>query len=282
MEVIQLKNKCDDKPLGGWVTIYNVLKELFITSFSWNNLPNTVNPRYLELMLFDYGCLAFFHDDILGDLVLPAMPYGYLNVYGEPIQVEVHGANGYRKILKNSVDCVLIYNNYIRDTPHARVMDYSKRIYKIERTIDVNVHNQRTARIIQTSKKQELTIKNLLKEVDEYKPEVVVDDEMDIGKLKSVDITTPYVSDKLHELKKQMWNEVLSYIGIENNSSEKNERLAAMEVMVSNGLAIANRNAKLQARQNAAKLINTIFNQSIAVDVNNMAILEVEGGAANE
>lgn len=39
---------------------YNRLTELSISSFKWNNLPETVDSRFMELTLFRYGQAVFF------------------------------------------------------------------------------------------------------------------------------------------------------------------------------------------------------------------------------
>src|SRR5665647_573618 len=153
----------------GWIEIYQILKELFITQFKWNNLPTTVNPRYLELALFDYGKVVFFKDDEIGILALKATQVGTLNVYYEPTQIKAFGGNGYQKNLTNFKNCVVVYNNYVRDTPQIRMMDYAKRIYNIEKTIDINVQQQKTPMIIKTSKKQQLTVRNFFQQYDTYK-----------------------------------------------------------------------------------------------------------------
>lgn len=272
------KKKFENQPTGGWQQIYNILKELFITAYKWEGLPETVNQRFLELSLFDYGKVVFFKDDVMDDfLALKATLASDLDVYYEPKLVHAYGGNGYQKTLANHKDAVVVYNNFVRDTPQVRIMDYAKRIYNIERTIDINIHAQKTPVLIKTNKKQEFTLKNLYMQYDEYQPVIVVDDEMDPSKISAITTQAPYVADKLEEQKRKLWNEALSYIGVENNFSEKNERLTKNEVLVSNGLAIANRNSKLQARQIAADEINKIFGLSISVTVNNLSYLEFEG-----
>ena len=266
-------------PTGRYWEIYNILKELFITSFSWDNLPPSVNQRYMELSLFDYGRVAFFKDDILGCLALKATLAGQLDVYYEPTDIRVYGGGGYQETRRNGKDCVIIYNNFVRDTPHIRVLDYAKRIHQIERTIDINVHAQKTPILLKTSQKHLLTLKNFYKQYDDFEPVIIVDKDLDeMSKIGVVDTHAEFIARDLMDLKKQIWNEALSYIGIENNSAEKNERLTANEVMVSNGLAIASRNSKLQARQTAVEKINDMFGLFIEVDVNNLSIMDVEGG----
>ena len=60
------------------------MKELFITSFKWINLPEEVNERFLELALFESGKVAFFEDEEIGFLTLKATLAGNLDVYYEP------------------------------------------------------------------------------------------------------------------------------------------------------------------------------------------------------
>jgi hypothetical protein len=272
------RNKNKNPTYSNWQDIYNNLKELFLTSFKWESLPPTVNERFLELSLFDYGQVAFFRDELLGYLALKSSLNGSLNVYYEPTSIIAYGGGSYQKQLTNNKDCIIIYNNTVRDTPQRRLMDYAKRIYNIEKTIDINIHGQRTPILIKTSKKQELTIKNLYSQYEDYEPVVIVDEDLDISKLSVLNTNSPFVADKLEEQKRKLWNEALSFIGIENNFSEKNERLTANEVMVSNGLAISNRNSKLQAREKACEMINELFGLNVSVSVSNLSILEIEGG----
>lgn len=270
------------KNLDGWIPIYNILKDLFLSTFKWNDLPKTVNARFLEMSLFDYGKVVFFKDDVIGHLALKATQAGKLNVYYEPTTLHAYGGNGYQKTLQNNINSIIIYHNLIRDTPQLRVEEYAKRIYALEQTIDINVYAQRTPIIISTSKKQEYTLKNIYKKYDGFEPVIVVDNELDLASIKAIQTESPFVARDLMDLKKQIWNEALSYIGIENNSAEKNERLTKNEVMVSNGMAIASRNSKLATREMAVKLINEMFGLNISVELNNISFLEMDGTSTEE
>lgn len=259
-----------------YLIIYNILKNLFLSTFKWNNLPKEINKRYLEMTLFECGKLAFFYDENLGYTSLKMTSNGKLNVYYDYDKIRVYGANGYQKTLINHVDSVIIFNNIIRDTPQQRIMQYAKRIANLERTIDINVHAQRTPVTIKTSKKAEQSTKNAYMKYEEYSPVIITDDKM--GDLRDVfqvlNSQAPFVSDKLYNLLKDTWNEALSYIGIDNNSSEKKERMLQDEIIVSNGLAIANRNTRLQARQEGISEINDLFNLNVDIELNNISLIQ--------
>lgn len=66
---------------------YNRIKELAISRFKWNNLPDTVDERFLELTLFEQGMAVFFNDDVMGYLALTTMIGGMLDVYRNPIHI---------------------------------------------------------------------------------------------------------------------------------------------------------------------------------------------------
>lgn len=265
----------DSQPSSSWKTIYYMLQELYISTFDYENLPETVNKRFFELSLFENGKAVFFRDPIMGYLCLKATLEGNLDVYYEPTKIRAYGGNGYQKILQNNEDCVIIYNNYIRYTPHDRIMDYAKRIWNIERTIDINIHAQKTPVMIKTSKKQELTLKNLYRQYENYEPVIVLDDDIDSGKITAINTLSPYVADKLQDEKRKLWNEILSFVGVENNNAEKTERLTANEVLLSNGLTIANRQSRLQARQDAIQKINNMFGLNIKVGINNVSTIDI-------
>lgn len=256
-----------------WMDIYNNLHELAVSSFEWEGLPDTINPRRLELDLFEHGQVAIFNDDLLGVLSVKCNPQGTLDVYGDPIKILCVAPNGYSRTLNNKTDAVVIYNNHLRYNMINRLMAYAKRIANIENTIDINVNGQKTPYMLRTSKKQEFSIKNLYSQIDDFEPVVIVDENIDIGGLIVTPTLAPYVADKLEEQKRKIWNEALSYLGIDNNSSEKSERLVVAEVMVSNGLAAANRLSRLKAREQAAAEINRMFGLNVSVKISNVSMI---------
>ena len=275
------KNK--NVPKSNWWTIYLELKEIYMTAFTWEGLPPSINVRYLEMALMTTGRVCYFIDDAIGlPLMLKAMNGGRLDVYGEPTKVNVYGVNGYHNFINVDSpmmkgDGVLIYDNYIRKTPLVRLQDYAKRIYEMERTIDINVRHQKTPRIPVTDKDSLLSFETFFRKVDEGDDTIVVDSGMFDGKssISLILSPAPYVADRIQELKKNLWNEVLSYIGILNNNSEKGERLVADEIKASNGLALSKRNSRLQTREIAIKQINEKFGTDIKIEVNSDLLDEI-------
>ena len=244
----------------------NRLTELSISMFKWDGLPDTVDERYLELHLFLNGSMVYFKDDVIGDLCLDCMPHGQLDVYGNPILRRAYsGYNNYNKLLKYT-DSVIIWNNLMRTNSVLDVQMFARRLYNLDRIIDVNANAQKTPVLVQGTEKQRLTLLNVYKEYDGNSPVIFGDTNIDLNSLKVLQTGAPYVSDKVYELKTQIWNEALTYLGISNVSFQKRERLISDEVIRSQGGTVASRYSRLTSRQKAAKEINKMFGTSISVD----------------
>lgn len=248
-----------------YLQYYERLTELAITMFDWQNLPSTVDPRYLELHLFKTGCVVYFNDDVIGNLCLDCLPNGNFDVYGNPISRRAYSSyNNYQRCLKES-DSVIIWNNYLRTNSVSAIQMFSRRLYILDRIIDVNVNAQKTPTLIQGTDKQRQTLVNLYKEFDGNSPFIFGDKNLDLNALKSLNTGAPYVADKLYQLKVQIWNEALTYLGISNINIQKKERLITDEVTRNQGGTIASRYSRLQARRDAVEKINTMFGTNISV-----------------
>lgn len=249
-----------------YIQYINRLTELAICMFEWKNLPATVDQRYLELHLFETGCMVYFDDDILGNLCLDCIANGRLGVYGDPILRRAYsGYNNYQKLLKES-NSVIIWNNYLHTNSILDVKMFAKRLYNIDRIIDVNANAQKTPVLVQGTEKQRLTLLNLYKEFDGNAPFIFGDKNLDLSALKSIQTGAPYVCDKLYQLKTQIWNEALTYLGISNISIQKKERLITDEVARNQGGTIASRYSRLESRRQAVKKINDMFDTNIEVN----------------
>lgn len=243
----------------------NRLTELSISMFDWKNLPDTIDARFLELALFNDGMTVFFKDEVMGYLCLQVMIGGALDVYRIPITRTAFAQNGYQMKLAPS-NSVIIFNNMLHTNSILDVQEMSKRLYEIQRTIDVNVIQQKTPKIITCTENQRLVMKNLYAQYMGNEPFIFGDKNLDLSGIKTLDTTSPYVADKLYELKTQYWNEALTYLGISNVNTIKKERMITDEVQRNLGGTIASRYSRLFMRQQACEQINRMFGLNISVD----------------
>ena len=243
---------------------YNRLMELALNVFEWENLPPSVDERFIELTLYEIGYCLYFNDEIIGNLALTCTIGGQLDVYRIPLLRRAYAVNGYNKMC-SAKDSVLIFNNYLHTPTQSTIELFARRLYEIERAIDINVKAQKTPTLILSSEQQRLTMKNLYMQYDGNEPFIFGDKNLDIEGIKSLKTDAPFVADKLEILKHQVWNEALTFCGIENSNQDKKERLVSDEVGSNYGNIEAQRNVMLNASKQAVKKINSMFGTEIDV-----------------
>lgn len=246
-----------------YIQYYNRLIELSIAMFDWTGLPDTIDPRFLELTLFKYGQAVFFEDEVMGYLALTNAVQGGFDVYGYPVASRAYSPyNNYQKNLTLD-DSVIIYNNYLHTPSSLDVEVFAKRLYNLDRVIDVNANAQKTPVLIKCAETQRLTMKNLYKEFDGNSPVIFGDNGLNDANFTVLSTEAPYVADRIYQLKTQIWNEALTYLGISNINVQKKERLITDEVSRNMGGVIASRYSRLNARQNACEKINKMFGLNV-------------------
>ena len=260
---------------------FNRLMELSISMFEWKNLPSTCDVRYLELALFMNGSAVFFQDDVLEDYVaLDVICSGRLDVYGNPVLRRAYSRyNNYQKLLKGN-NSVIIWNNYTRTNSVLDVEMFAKRLYNLDRIIDINANAQKTPILIKCDETQRLTMLNMYKEYDGNSPVIFGDKALNSNGLDVLSTGAPYVADKIYMLKTQIWNEALTYLGISNINVQKKERLITDEVTRNQGGTIASRYSRLESRREAARKINDMF--GLNIEVNYREDTGMIGGVDNE
>ena len=237
---------------------YQRLLELSTVMFEWKNIPPTIDVRFLELTLFSKGMAVFFKDDTLGYLALPVAISGKWNVYNIPTDRRAYASNGYNAKLTDK-DSVIIFNNYSHTNSMTDVEMFSRRLYNMDRAIDVNINAQKTPVLIQCTEQQRLTMLNLYQKYDGNEPFIFGDSNLDLSGFKVLKTDAPFVADKIRQEKIQTWNEALTYLGISNTNITKKERLISDEVLRSQGGTIASRYSRLEMRREACKQINAMF-----------------------
>lgn len=241
---------------------FNRLTELSISMFEWKNLPDSVDPRFLELTLFRNGQAVFFEDEVMGYLALANASGGPFDVYNTPIYRRAYASNSYQKELDES-NSVIIWNNQLRTNSFLDVQMFAKRLYNLDRAIDVNANAQKTPILLICDDTERMTLENIYKEYDGNAPVIKGVKGLNPEALSVLKTDAPFVADKLYALKTNIWNEALTYLGISNMTVMKKERLVTDEVARNQGGTIASRYSRLNARKQACKEINKMFELNI-------------------
>ena len=220
---------------------------------------------YVNKELVYKGCIAFFMDEYLGLLALPFVNLGRLDLYNRPIDIQVIGRNGYTRKLKQG-EYVIMWDNRSKQPLIYDILQYAERTAQIQRTIDINIAQQRTPRVWKTKTENKKTIDDLINGVSVNNEVITTYDNLEIDDTTIVLQPAPFVTDKLSEQKDKIWNEFLRLIGIANASFQKKERNIRDEVFISQAGTIASRFTRFNSRVDAITKINEKWNLNLEVE----------------
>lgn len=240
------------------------MKKICLSMFEWQNLPESMNARFIEMCLFYNGQAALLYDDDYGYINTMAADGGYINIYGLPTEIMCYSYrfNQRRSLYMTDTgeekgkECILVMNNYERIPTCATVNLFALRLAEAQRTADVNIKSQRTPVLITTDQKQYFTLKKMYEEYDGNTPAIFADKNLITpDSLKSIKTDAPFISNDIMDYKREIWNEFLTFMGI-SNLSEKRERMISNEVDSNNELINLNLQALLVPRKDACKQFN--------------------------
>lgn len=257
---------------------YKRLKLLALSMFKWENVPEGMNARYLEECLYTWGQAAFCKDPILGFLNTKCTPNSRLNYYNEALNYRCYGI-GYNRTFRLNDNMVFVRNNYLRIPTDYTIQLFAYRLYEAERTIDTNIKAQKTPVVILCDKDELLSMQNLYMKYDGNIPVIYGSKDLDTKNFTVLKTDAPYIADSVTEYKKNIWNEALSFLGVNNIMYEKKERLTKDEVNANNEINELSAQTMLLTREVACEQFNKMFDKNMSVRLRTYN--EIMGGGTN-
>lgn len=253
-----------------YIDYINRLKLIATSLFTWKGLDEVAGfgaSRFLELALYENGRACFVKDSEKGYLALRVNPSDKLNVYLLPEKVMAWSL-GYNKTYLFD-DVIYIMNNNLEIPTSQSLQLFAYRLYETERTIDTNLIAQKTPVLIEGDTKTILTLKNVYMQYSGNTPFIFGNKQFDISnKLNVLKTDAPYLIDKLENHKHEIWNEALTYLGIDNANTDKKERLITSEVESNDDLINYYLNCFYKTRKESCDRINERYNLNIELTLN--------------
>ena len=246
-------------------THYDKNRLICLNKHRWNNLPDGIEPRHIERLLFNPGFAVFFRDPEMSFMCLEGHQDGQLNVYGDPLGYRVHGYNYQRHLQAD--ECVIIRNNLLGLPTEPFVMHYVNKITEAERTMDVNIKACKTPVIFACDDKDVLTFKRIFQQVDGNVPAIFADRGLNLDSIQSFLTGVKFMGNELMDYKRSVESDLLTFLGENNTPVDKKERLITDEAEANNQLIQSFADLQLQARQKACEEINAMFGLNISVEV---------------
>ena len=253
-----------------FINYYNRLKLIAISLFTWEGLDDVAGygaSRFMEMNLFDYGKSCFYKDNEKGFMVLRANPDDKYNIYYLPTKIMAWSL-GYEKKV-NFDDLVYVMNNELEMPTRETINLMSYRLYETERTIDINLIAHKTPILIEGDTKTILTLKNVYAQYSGNQPFIFGNKQFDISnKLNVLKTDAPYIIGDLEVHKHELWNDCMTFLGINNANTDKKERLITNEVDSNNDLINYYLNCFYKTRKQACDMINEKYGLNIKIVLN--------------
>lgn len=243
---------------------YSRLKNIALSMFEWEGLPESCNARFLEDTLFKMGQAIFCKDENLGFLTLRVTPTDTLNVYNEHLAYVAQGTN-YDHVF-DADECVIIRNNYMSKSTDSTIVLFAEKLARIDLTHDINIRAQKTPILIRCDEKSRTSLEAVYNQYEGDKPFIFGSKSLQEKPLDVLTTGAPFVANQLREEKSAVWNEALEFLGINTNPSDKKkERLIVNEVDANNEQIDIQFETMFTARKEAAAAINKMFGLNVSV-----------------
>ena len=266
-----------------YLDYYDRLKLLATSLFEYEGLDDAFGfgaARFLENALFEKGRASFIKDNEMGLMVTNVNPSDKLNIYNLPTRVNCWSI-GYNKDYALD-DIVYCMNNEMQKPTSATVELFAYRLYDVQRTMEVNLNAQRTPVLIEGDDKSILTLQNTYMQYSGNNPVLFGNKNYDLqNKVNVLKTDAPYLLDKLALYKHEIWNECMTFLGINNANTDKNQVVLTPEINANNELVDYYLNCFYSTRKRAIDEVNEKFGTNINIKINKN-LQELLGEAANK
>lgn len=271
-----------EEKIGEWYYHHYIkyLSQLTFQLFEWKNLPDTVDPRYLEIMLHTKGFVGFYKDPTLGYMAVNGTAGTHINRYLQPTKFttatpdyenrtfDIYNTGDNLDLMDREKTGLVIWNNDLHVPTMDSVVLFAKKLAHTMEIIDVNLNAQKTPVLISAEDNNKFSLMNIYNQYNGNAPVIAVNKHFDPNSIKVFKTDAPFVTDKINDQKSAYWSEFLSFLGVNNNAVDKKERLVQAEATANNEQIQASNNIMLKPRREFIERAVQLYPELEGLEVN--------------
>lgn len=255
------------------------LLDYLLNMFEYDNVPETIPDREIEVNLLLTGHAVFFRD--MGELIcIPTQIYGF-DKYYRPTKATYGNVDVKSKDLIFGKNAEVVFNNRIRGNILqmqgvdggllTMIQRYARQLADVESTTNIRVKNSRqTSFAVAKSQAMADQLKNLFNKVEVGEAEVLTDTPF-LDAFQNVDIASKTDAEKVNDLliaREKILATFFREIGVKFQQEQKKAQLTEDEVTADEQLLLINPLTMLNERIEGLKRVNDHFGTNIQVRIN--------------
>lgn len=253
-----------------YIMYQRMMTELALTRFKWTGVPTEIDPTFIERTLLFRSLCVFTLDEDFGYIALPGTPANMVDLYGNPQAFTLMSINGkYSKTLSNR-ECVPIYPNTLRTSDMDIVCLYAMLFAEIAQTLDINTVQLRNPIVFTGPASMRKTMQTIQDQLADgafsFLENSAANEMIQVSAFQSELHPDNLINTQLY--KQKLWNECMTYLGINNSNQDKAERLVSDEVSANDAQVVASRLSGIRSRNNAADTINERYGLALHCEWN--------------
>lgn len=263
-----------------FIDFFDRLKRVATSIFKWKNLPETMNERWLELCLFYKGMAGILKHDNYGIINTEASWSGNIDIYGLPTLVYCYSTSFFSEQRvrydgkvsieelsqiygiqnDNLKEAILVMNNIDMQPTFIAMELFAYRLYKVQRTIDINLDLIKKPFIIGCNEQDKLSMQKFMMDVENNQNMIFATADFDpSNSIKIFDLNVNNHVEELENEKRAILSEALTTLGVNSILVDKAERLISDEGKKDNEFINYNLQYYWKQRKEACEQFNKLF-----------------------
>ena len=181
-------------------------------------------------------------------------------------------------------DCVIGWAHSSHAPIRSLVMYYIEKIVDVEKTIEMNLFVHKLPRLVVCAPEDKNRVDDLMQRIEAGEKKLFLESD-DVQAIKNVlesGSNTSYIIDKLYQYKQNLENELLTFLGVNNNPIEKAERLITDEANSNNQLISACGDCFLDTIQDFCDEVSQVLEFPLSVETKTLPIIEYSSDEENK